>query len=97
MQHEGARTHLSTIFNDAGFEVGQVPDQAIVANGGRPFQSGVHDGSILNAGAGPNANLAVITAQHGSRPHAGLRTDENRTNDHGVRVNKSRGIDGGLL
>ena len=46
-----------------------MPDQTIIANSGRPFQGGVHDGSILNAGAGSNANLAVITAQYGGGPH----------------------------
>ena len=74
-----------------------MPNQTVVANGGWPFQGGVHDGSVLNAGAGPNANLAIITAQHRGGPHAGLWADKNRANDDRVGVNKSRGIDGGLL
>ena len=74
-----------------------MPDQTIIANSGRPFQGGVHDGSILNAGAGSNANLAVITAQYGGGPHTLSWADKNRANDDRVGVNKSRGIDGGLL
>ena len=46
-----------------------MPDQTIIAYSGRPFQGGVHNGSVLNAGAGSNANLAVIAAQYGSGPH----------------------------
>ena len=97
MQHDGPRTHLCTIFDDACLEMCEVPDECIVAHGRRPFQRGVDHRSVLNAGAGTDANLPVVAAEYRRRPDAGLGSDEDRTDDDRVRVHESTGIDGGLL
>jgi hypothetical protein len=91
------RTHLRTIFQDAGFEMSKVTHEAIVTHGGRPFERGVHDGAILNAGACTNAYLAIIAAQHRSGPHTGLWTNNHRTDNDRIWMDEGGGINRGDL
>lgn len=54
----------------------QMANQRIVAHGGWPLQRGVYHRSVLNAGAGTNTDLAIITAQDRRGPDTRLGSDD---------------------
>ena len=70
-----------------------MPDHAAVADDGGEAGPGVDDGAVLNGGARPDRDGAVVAAQDGARPHARLGADRDITDHDGVGVDKGVGVD----
>src|SRR5215218_2361080 len=81
------------VLHDAPLEVDDVADHALVADDRRVVDGGVQHRAILDARAGADPDLTVVTAQHGVRPDRALRPDRDGTDDHRVRVDVGRGVD----
>src|SRR5262249_29548923 len=68
VQHDGPGADEGTVLDDAALEMGEVPDDAVVADEGVELLGAVDDGAVLDRGPGADHDLAVVAAQDGLGP-----------------------------
>ncbi len=88
MQDNAAVPDEAARFDGAGLEVHHVSYDAVVADHGGSIGRGVQHTVVLHAGASTDGDVAVVAAQHGSRPDGAVGTDVNVTDDDGVGVHE---------
>ena len=70
-------------------------DHTAIADTGGKTGPGVDHSAVLDRGPGPDRDLAVVTAQDGTGPDGGVRTERHGPDDDGLRMDKGLGVDGG--
>jgi len=95
VEDDGPRAHQAAVFKGATFQMGEMTDDAVLADTRRETRSGVDDGAVLDRGAGPDRDLSVVTTEDGRRPHGGLRSEADGADHHRLGVDISLGVDAG--
>ena len=103
--HQGARADQDPLQDDrpgadqaavldhAALEVGVVADHAVIADDRVERRGAVDDGAVLDRGAGPHPDRAVVAAQHRGRPDGRLGAERHVADDHGVGVHERLRVD----
>jgi hypothetical protein len=74
-----------------------VANNAVISDCCRVHRGGVNDRSVLDAGACPNNNIAVIAAQYCPGPDGGLWSDGDTPNYYCIGMNIGSGVNAGNL
>src|SRR5712692_7730365 len=92
IENDRSRSDEAFIPDSASMYDRAVSDSDPITNDSGIFGRAMYDYIILQATVCSHANLAIVTAKHGPRPHAGSRADHNITDDaragrnHGPRI-----------
>jgi len=88
VHHDGSHADQAIVLDSAGMQDDLVPNRDIVADHGRlaarteaAVVSDVNDGSILNAGAGADADVLNVAPNDAHRPDRAVFADFDRADD----------------
>lgn len=87
----------STILDRAALQMHDMADDAVVSDDCRPDMSGVKNGTVLNRCSLSDSYLAVVSTQNCTGPNRTSWSDEDRTDDHRVRMDERVRVDLGNL
>ncbi|MFM2183159.1 MAG: hypothetical protein RJB61_1453 [Actinomycetota bacterium] len=95
MQHDAGIADEAAALDRATLEVHHVADHTVVTDHGGVLGRGVQDAIVLDARPSTDGDVALVAAQHGTRPDARLGADSHVADDHGIGVHVCIGVDRG--
>ena len=98
VEDDGAHADQHPVLDRAAMDERAVADGHLVTDVGRvraPHH--VHDGAVLDVGAGADADLVDVAAHHAVHPDARLRADHHIPDDLGALVHEDRRVELGPL
>ena len=93
MENDAPRSGQRLIFESAALQMGQVSDDAAVADDGGESRTGMHDGAVLDGSSRAHGDGSVVAPEDGAGPHARFGADRDIPDDDGVGVHKGVRVD----